>query len=276
MDDSGQHHEGDASAPDAVFGDDGGATGCGTMTACGVICADLASDPDNCGACGRTCVVPGAAASCDSGECGIATCNPGRLDVDGDPINGCEVEDACTAGASCTTSCGSTGTTACVGGTSTCVAPTETCNAADDDCNGVCDDGAIAGCRVGVHRSYGNGHFYTDDARAAAAAPYHIESMNYFHVYAEQVSGTRPLFSCRKPNGMYFLTAATDCEIGVGPSRTVGFWSPTEICGAVPLHRLSHSNGNHFYTLSAGERDNAVTTHGYTSEGIAGWVWPSR
>ncbi|MFM2247095.1 MAG: hypothetical protein RL071_3169, partial [Pseudomonadota bacterium] len=32
---------------------------------------------------------------------------------------------------------------------------------------------------------------------------------------------------------------------------------------------------NHFYTLSAAERDNAVAVYGYVSEGIAGYVWAS-
>ncbi len=39
----------------------------------------------------------------------------------------------------------------------------------------------------------------------------------------------------------------------------------------VPLFRLQ-GNGDHFYTTSADERDNAITQYGYHSEGIACYV----
>jgi hypothetical protein len=39
---------------------------------------------------------------------------------------------------------------------------------------------------------------------------------------------------------------------------------------AIPVYRLrSTTTGDHFYTTSAVERDGAVTTYGYVSEGIA-------
>ena len=42
----------------------------------------------------------------------------------------------------------------------------------------------------------------------------------------------------------------------------------------VPLHRLYHSqNGDHFYTIDAAEKSNAITTHGYTDEGIEAHVF---
>lgn len=40
----------------------------------------------------------------------------------------------------------------------------------------------------------------------------------------------------------------------------------------VPLYRLQ-GNGDHFYTTSASERDNAIAQYGYTSEGIACYVY---
>ncbi len=39
----------------------------------------------------------------------------------------------------------------------------------------------------------------------------------------------------------------------------------------VPLYRLQ-GHGDHFYTTSETERDNAVLSYGYTIEGIAGYV----
>ena len=41
----------------------------------------------------------------------------------------------------------------------------------------------------------------------------------------------------------------------------------------VPLFRLySAAQGDHFYTTSADERDNAIAQYGYVSEGIACYV----
>jgi hypothetical protein len=40
----------------------------------------------------------------------------------------------------------------------------------------------------------------------------------------------------------------------------------------VPLYRLAHPSGDHFYTTDAVERQNAITTIGYVDEGITGYV----
>mgnify|MGYP006928213197 CR=1 FL=1 len=242
--------------------------------ACGVRCADLHVDPDNCGGCGRTCVIPQAAASCVDGGCALAECEPGFSDRDGVLANGCEAAIVCEPGGSCETVCGSEGRLECVDDEPTCATPAETCNAVDDNCDGGCDEGGLRGCRVGVHRAHGNGHIYTTDLGVASSDPYSLERENYFFVYAQTVPGTRPVFLCRKGNGKRFLTSDTACEMAGGQERQLGHWSPTELCGAVPLYRLYHEpTQNHFYTLNAGERDNARDNLGYRTEGIAGWVW---
>ncbi len=42
----------------------------------------------------------------------------------------------------------------------------------------------------------------------------------------------------------------------------------------MPLYRLySNAVTNHFYTVSASEKDSAVNNSGYTFEGIAGYVY---
>jgi len=51
---------------------------------------DTSSDVENCGACGNVCSPAGAFPSCTDGACGIDSCAPGRIDLDGDPDNGCE------------------------------------------------------------------------------------------------------------------------------------------------------------------------------------------
>ena len=65
--------------------------------------------------------------------------------------------------------------------------------------------------------------------------------------------------------------------VSAAPRRTIGFWSPSPLCNSQPLYRLYKQDiNNHFYTLSAAERDRAINELGYQSEGIAGYVWRSR
>jgi len=250
--------------------------------ACGSVCTDLDTDPSNCGQCGRSCVIPQAAATCAAGECSMGECDPGWSDCDGDLVTGCETPIDCQEGAPCQTTCGSDGTVDCTdvcasAGEPVCLTPVEICNVMDDDCDGVCDQGPLPGCRVGVHRSYSPtlAHYYTTDLAAAQSGDFSLESENFFHLYAPGVEGLQPLFSCVKPNGKRFMTTATDCEIVVAPELTVGFISMDERCGSTPLYRLRNVPADaHFYTTSAGERDNAVNNLGFADEGIAGHVWP--
>lgn len=245
----------------------------------GVDCSavDTESDPQNCGACGRTCVIPNAAAGCELGECVIASCEVGFADDDGELDNGCELDEGVIVSNECTTECGSIGTLDPADETGqTCVLPDETCNALDDDCDGTCDEDRPAGCRVAVHRAFGDGHLYTTDLAAAQTNPFSVESQNYFYIYAEPSVAAEAIYLCRKPDGKHLLTPAADCEGTGNPVGTLGAWAPADGCGAVPLYRAYHPpTNNHFFTLNAGERDNAVASFGYVSEGIAGYVWPA-
>jgi len=248
---------------------------------CGSVCADLDTDPSNCGQCGRSCVIPQASPACEAGECTMAACNPGYTDCDGDLVSGCETPIDCQAGSACQTTCGSDGTIDCTdvcaaAGEPICLAPVEVCNVMDDDCDGTCDQGPLPGCRVGVHRSNGPslGHFYTTDLAEAQSGDLNLESENYFHLYAPGVEGLQPLFRCIKPNNKRWLTTSTDCEGTAAPELTVGFISMDERCGATPLYRLLNAGPDaHFYTVSAPERDNAVNNLGFVDQGITGYVW---
>ncbi len=270
-------------------GDPGGAGGEGTGTGTGAVscdagtvacdgaCVDLDADPNNCGQCGRTCILTDGEAACAAGECALDSCDVGFADCDGELANGCETMVSCQSGDGCTTACDSLGTLDCADACNpTCVLPAESCNLIDDDCNDLCDDGAIAGCRVGVHRANGpNGHFYSTDEQEAGAGGNTIESLNYFYLYAGDTGDTRPFFRCNKGGGKFFMTTSTDCEATGAPVLTVGFISATEQCGATPLYRLQSPSATHFYTVSAPERDNAINNLGFADEGIAGWVWAS-
>jgi hypothetical protein len=258
-------------------GGSGGELVCTDAEKCDNACVDLDTDPNNCGACGVTCVVPNAEASCSAGACSLGACTDGFADCDADVNNGCEAEVDCTDGEGCMTACGSTGLLDCTDACApTCALPAEACNLEDDDCNDVCDDGAIAGCRVGVHRANGpNGHYYGVNQTAIEGLGNTIESLDYFHLYTAAVGGLQPLFRCPKGGGQTFLTTATDCEIGAAPELTLGFISAVaDNCGSTPLYRLRNpNNGAHFYTVSAPERDNAINNLGFVNEGVAGHVW---
>ncbi|NUP11835.1 MAG: hypothetical protein HOW73_37785 [Polyangiaceae bacterium] len=256
-------------------------TSCTEGTLCDGACVDLETDPQNCGSCGRTCVIPNGTAGCASGECSLTDCAQGFADCDGEAETGCELEDACQAGGACATACGSTGGLVCTDPCApTCAVPAEACNAIDDDCDGACDQGPIANCRIGVHRASNgtNGHLFTTDL-AEAQAWGTVEAENFFYLYKDAAADLRPFFRCPKAGtGNFFLTDSTDFP-SVG---TVGFIAPqpanggAPTCGAVPLYRLYLAPNNwHFYTISAAERDNAVVNLGWTDEGIAGYVWTS-
>jgi hypothetical protein len=241
---------------------------------------DLETDPTNCGMCGRTCVVKHAEAACQAGDCALGACDLGWADCDGDVDTGCEVEIACDEGGACATACGSQGGLACADVCApVCAPPAEACNAVDDDCDGACDQGAIAGCRVGVHRAYnaGTGHLFTIDLAEATA--WGLESANFFYLYVGAAADLRPFQRCGKPNGNFFYSESNDCEMTGAPLGTLGFIAPAPMegmnptCGAAPLYRIYNvANNWHFYTTSLAERD-AALAGGWSDQGIAGYVW---
>lgn len=57
---------------------------------CADVCAPLATDRSNCGACGNACVIANGTAACVDGTCRVAACNAGFADCDSSAANGCE------------------------------------------------------------------------------------------------------------------------------------------------------------------------------------------
>lgn len=58
---------------------------------CQDACLDVLTDPTNCGKCGNVCPsLPNSSPTCSLGTCGYV-CNPGFIDCDLNPANGCEV-----------------------------------------------------------------------------------------------------------------------------------------------------------------------------------------
>ncbi len=249
-------------------------------TACPDGCVDTSSDPENCGGCGIVCIVPNGEGACEDGVCVPGQCDDGWGDCDGIVDNGCESEAECTPGVdtTCTTTCDSVGTLDCTDVCSpACVVPAETCNHADDDCDGTCDNGPLSGCRQGIHRTSGSlGHMYGPDLSTMQGRGQTVESENFFYLYAGEVPGTRALYRCDKGGGRTFLTSSSTCEFGATPELTLGYIGTDATCGAIPLYRLySAAASNHFYTISASERDNAVAVYGYIYEAVVGYVYTS-
>jgi hypothetical protein len=117
----------------------------------------VATDGKNCGACGHVCPAPAhATAGCANGACVVDACDPGFLDCDRDPANGCELDGTTDA-----KNCGACGRAcdpglSCVAGQCTCLQCNiphasaacvanqcvfSACNAGWADCNSNLTDG---------------------------------------------------------------------------------------------------------------------------------------
>ena len=98
--------DGDASdAPQTAYVCNGAGT-CGMgLTACGNVCANVATDEKNCGGCGVACAV---GSVCTAGSCAPLVCDTDQLACDGacasvhsDPLNCGTCGNACAAGQTC-------------------------------------------------------------------------------------------------------------------------------------------------------------------------------
>jgi hypothetical protein len=98
-------------------------TTCGAnLSNCAGTCRDTRDDPNNCGGCGVVCSLANSSAYCLNSTCGVAACNSGFGNCDGNSGNGCETNlqsDNNNCG-SCGHVCGAS-TPFCSGGS--CIAP---------------------------------------------------------------------------------------------------------------------------------------------------------
>jgi len=229
--------------------------------------------------------------SCGMGSCAVTqpTCVQGESVPCTPALPGAEIcnglDDDCNGtvddgpGQPCSTACGP-GVLACVGGVEqACDAPpvlAESCNLDDDDCDGSTDEG-VAGCRVGVHRSYHpttEEHFYTTSLPEAQCCGFTLETSDFYHLYAGPHPGLTAFHRCIKASGLHFYTQSPTCE-GQTLEGVMGYIATAAgVAGSVPLYRVYRpASTDHFYTTSAAERDAAVASLGYLDEGVAGYVW---
>jgi hypothetical protein len=215
--------------------------------------------------------IGGAVNVCEPGAAATEACNGLDDDCDGTPDNGVAAVD-------CSTACGG-GSQSCSNGSLTaCDAPqpsAESCNTIDDDCNGQYDEG-VGGCRIPVHRSYNPStgeHFYTTSLPEAQTPGFNLEFQNFYYLYANQQPGTVAFYRCWIPAiGMHLYTTSPTCE-GQTVEGTMGYIGTSDIAGGTPLYRAAHTgNGDHFYTNSLTEYNNAVAG-AYVAEGSVGFVW---
>lgn len=112
---------------------------------------NLASDPNNCGACGVVCTTTNGTPACVGGVCAIGSCNSGFGNCDGNVANGCETNTAnnVTNCGSCGIVCSApNGTPGCSAGACTIVA----CNAGFSNCDGI----SANGCEVNTTNNVNN------------------------------------------------------------------------------------------------------------------------
>lgn len=135
-----------------------------------------------------------------------------------------------------------------------------------------CRPDVDGGCVIPVHRSYGEGHFYTTDIREASSWGFQVEVPDYFYLETSALSGRAPFYRCYNASvNRRFYTTARDCE-GFGSVELVlGQIATSQLNGTVPLYRM-YSAPDHFYTTDWNEVQSAKTA-GYAYEQVAGYVW---
>ncbi|MFO0762940.1 MAG: DNRLRE domain-containing protein [Byssovorax sp.] len=205
--------------------------------------ADLSS-PASCGACGHVCAAAHATPSCTAGACGIAVCDPGWGDCDGDPANGCE---ASLAIAPNSTTCGACGVTCgecggfigltCPAGQDCIDRPNDGCDPYNggNDCQGICVPPAAygPGCPMSCD---GLGGVACPDGLSCSSAPWEGAGT----CSAPTVCSGVGYFNCPNPNDICWDDPTDNCDSGLNigcPGRCVSWFDVfPQFCGG-PSHQ---------------------------------------
>lgn len=131
--------------------------------------------------------------------------------------------------------------------------------------------------RTAIHRLFSQplgDHLYGQDPNEGAQAGYVLEGRDYFYLTSTPAAGQVPLYRCHTLETQdHFLSTAPDCE-GAAKLGRQGYIATSQVVGTIPLYRLyRNATTNTFYTLDAGEADQAVALYGYTHQGVTGYVY---
>lgn len=132
--------------------------------------ADLRSSVDHCMMCGNRCTLANSTERCNTGSCGVATCDSGFGDCDGVSTNGCEVPTSTTVAhcGACGMNCDNLNhvrTSTCAAGI--CVIGMSDCDAGFANC-----DGNVAnGCEVELATDANNCNMCGNVCMAPSGAP---------------------------------------------------------------------------------------------------------
>lgn len=136
---------------------------------------------------------------------------------------------------------------------------------------------------IPLFRAYSNtdkDHFYTTsvvERNGLVSSGYKYEKIEVY-ISDRAFQGGIPLYRYYYGGTKkhYYTTATSSAAAGYteGPG-IIGYVYPNPTDGMVPVYHLLGSTGDHFYTISKFEHDNAVAKYGYTSQGVAFYSSPS-
>ncbi|KAF8163813.1 hypothetical protein B0H34DRAFT_795463 [Crassisporium funariophilum] len=148
----------------------------------------------------------------------------------------------------------------------------------------VCGDPRHAGPFYRAWNGKAADHFYTSSLSEVQSA---IRNSGYTdegiagYLYLSQDIHTIPLYRMWQPDvsDHFYTTDAAEAERatrnGYRSEGIAGYIYPDSNCGGLPLYRMwNGASTDHFYTMSPAERDTAVKVHGYTYEGVTGYMFP--
>gem|GEM_PF-3597639 len=226
-------------------------------------------------------------------DCIWSLCVPPEEDcngIDDDCDLNCDNGFECCEGVTeqCITTCGSEGSKTCSSLClwTPCQPPVESCNGTDDNCNGLPDD--VSGCRITIYRFLCTtpevNHYYKLDNTTPNGCTY--EQIAWYN-YARNVSGrsfsTTPMYSMIYSGSGIYDQILTISELeknelianGWQFEGIIGHCSETPVSGmTLPVYKLYKSSvHDHFYTISEEEKNSAMSTYGYSYEGIVCYAW---
>lgn len=122
-------------------------------------------------------------------------------------------------------------------------------------------------------------HLYTmsesEKASAVSQYGYTLEGVG-FYASQEQVNNLVPVYRLNNGNDHFYTTSQSEKDNARSRGYNLedtAFYGYSEVAAnLLPVYRLVNSRGYHFYTTSSSEKDSAISSYGYTYEGVAFYV----